>query len=245
MNLAAGGSLTEAIDHVIEAKIIRKLRDQFEIAPDQLVDLQEQLAAAWSKLEPGSPTRSLAKLADECPATQGRSSLAMSGTRDRLRDVCQHRRVAGPGVGWTSTATCSTLHPIGTGLSPTTLTHWLTRSPSFANELASGPGISSPSPHDPTERDSDDLLMADRETTLARHLPSIARICQTYLTRLNDEVDLLPVSTGSSACPARHRAIQRAHRGLGWPYAPRPSPTPSARLAAGRRRGPVREPYGQ
>lgn len=70
--LAAGGTVTEAVDHVIEAKIIRKVRDQFEITPDQLTELKDKLKAAWPKLESGgSPTRSLAKLDDEIHRLSG------------------------------------------------------------------------------------------------------------------------------------------------------------------------------
>ncbi|NPD06538.1 AAA domain-containing protein [Nocardioides sp. zg-1308] len=71
VDLAAGGSLTEAVDHVIEAKIMRKLRDQFEITSDQLADLRDQLAEVWDRLEPGSPTRSLTKLDDEMHRLKG------------------------------------------------------------------------------------------------------------------------------------------------------------------------------
>ncbi|NPD06539.1 hypothetical protein HN031_17830 [Nocardioides sp. zg-1308] len=59
---------------------------------------------------------------------------------------------------------------------------------------------------DPTVRRDDDLLLADRESVLAQHLPSLARICQTYLTRLNDEVELLPVPRVRR--PAK-RAVER------------------------------------
>ncbi|GAA0985090.1 hypothetical protein ENKNEFLB_01561 [Nocardioides aquaticus] len=59
---------------------------------------------------------------------------------------------------------------------------------------------------DPKARNTDDLLLEEREEKLAEHLPSIARICQKPLTRLTDEVDLLPVPRVRR--PAK-RAIER------------------------------------
>ena len=245
VNLAAGGSLTEAIDHVIEAKIIRKLRDQFEITPDQLVDLQEQLAAAWSKLEPGSPTRSLAKLADEARRLNGGLRLAMNGTRDRLTG-----RLSVPESGWTG----RWLDEHGYVLDPASdrdravsddLDALADQIPQLRERTGLGSWDFFAIAADPTERNSGDLLLADRETTLVR-APAVDRSDLPDLPHPAERRGRSAARVeGSSACPARHRAIQRAHRGLGWPYAPRPSPTPSARRAAGRRRGPVREPYGQ
>ncbi|ASW55776.1 AAA family ATPase [Plantactinospora sp. KBS50] len=66
--LAAGGSLTEATDHLVATKILRKLRGRYEIRVDQLRRLRDELAASWPKLGDeacdGQPRRSLAALDD-------------------------------------------------------------------------------------------------------------------------------------------------------------------------------------
>lgn len=58
--LAAGGSLTEATDHILATKILRKIRDRHDIQAADLHELQETIETYWSDLDSGEPEQSLA-----------------------------------------------------------------------------------------------------------------------------------------------------------------------------------------
>jgi MoxR-like ATPase len=51
----AGGSVGEAMDHLLETKVMRKLKDRHDVRAAALEDLQEQLLTAWDKLDKSSP----------------------------------------------------------------------------------------------------------------------------------------------------------------------------------------------
>jgi hypothetical protein len=53
--IAAGGSLGEAVDHVLATKLLRKLRNQHETRPEDLLKLREQLETRWSRPMDGHP----------------------------------------------------------------------------------------------------------------------------------------------------------------------------------------------
>jgi hypothetical protein len=57
--LAAGGSLTEATDHILATKILRKVRDRHDTQVGDLKELQETINICWSDLDRGEPTKSL------------------------------------------------------------------------------------------------------------------------------------------------------------------------------------------
>lgn len=58
--LACGGTLTEAVDHVLSTKLLRKIRDRHDIRPEDLEALRLAVKEAWPRLksdgEPGKST---------------------------------------------------------------------------------------------------------------------------------------------------------------------------------------------
>jgi hypothetical protein len=63
--LAAGGSLTEATDHILATKILRQIRDRHDIQAGDLRELQETIETYWSALDSGEPEKSLAIIQEE------------------------------------------------------------------------------------------------------------------------------------------------------------------------------------
>ncbi|MBD2094272.1 hypothetical protein H6F90_03805 [Trichocoleus sp. FACHB-591] len=63
--LAAGGSLTEATDHILATKILRKVRDRHDTQPADLRELHETIEEYWSELDTGKPVKSLKLLESE------------------------------------------------------------------------------------------------------------------------------------------------------------------------------------
>ncbi|MSQ84701.1 MAG: hypothetical protein EXR77_17825 [Myxococcales bacterium] len=62
----AGGSVGEAMDHLLETKVLRKLRDRHDVRHTALEQLREQLWEAWPELdEKNLPDRCLALIEDE------------------------------------------------------------------------------------------------------------------------------------------------------------------------------------
>jgi hypothetical protein len=62
----AGGSIGEAMDHLLVTKVLRKLKDRHDVRADALKELDTKLRAAWEKLDKGNPPeRSLALIATE------------------------------------------------------------------------------------------------------------------------------------------------------------------------------------
>lgn len=49
--VASGGSLGEAVDHLVATKLLRKVRGRFDIGPNQLKKFQEHLIKSWEALE--------------------------------------------------------------------------------------------------------------------------------------------------------------------------------------------------
>jgi hypothetical protein len=64
--LASGGTMTEAVDHLVATKLVRKLENQFGIRPDQLELLADHIEYAWQHLKSsGTPQATSAALRDE------------------------------------------------------------------------------------------------------------------------------------------------------------------------------------
>jgi hypothetical protein len=64
--LASGGSVTEAVDHVVATKVLRKLRGRHEVRAQKLESLRNDLTVMWQFLEPDkAPTYSLQLLDEE------------------------------------------------------------------------------------------------------------------------------------------------------------------------------------
>lgn len=63
--IAAGGSLTEATDHILATKILRKVRDRHDIQPGDMTELKETIETYWSELDAGQPVKSFKILESE------------------------------------------------------------------------------------------------------------------------------------------------------------------------------------
>jgi hypothetical protein len=66
--LAMGGSVGEAMDHVLQSRVLRKVRDRHSIQREDLEKLQECLQREWKAIDAGSPKRCLELLAKEIKA---------------------------------------------------------------------------------------------------------------------------------------------------------------------------------
>jgi hypothetical protein len=64
--IAGGGSLGEAVDHLIATKLLRKVRDRHDIRSGDLKRLSDRLQASWEKFDrENPPLRSLDILESE------------------------------------------------------------------------------------------------------------------------------------------------------------------------------------
>lgn len=64
--IAAGGSMGEAIDHVLATKILRKVRDRYDTSVDDIKALSDAIVGAWGHIDTKhAPERSLSILDDE------------------------------------------------------------------------------------------------------------------------------------------------------------------------------------
>ncbi len=70
--LDSGGDITEAVDHLIATKLVRKLEDRFGIRPEQLERLADNIEVHWDQLqELASPDKTLAALRGEAKKLRG------------------------------------------------------------------------------------------------------------------------------------------------------------------------------
>jgi hypothetical protein len=61
--VAAGGSVGEAVDHLLVTRILRKIQDRHDVRASQLEELKKVLVADWAALRGSStPVKSLALL---------------------------------------------------------------------------------------------------------------------------------------------------------------------------------------
>ncbi|MCC7066377.1 MAG: hypothetical protein IT456_26525 [Planctomycetes bacterium] len=68
----AGGSVGEAMDHLLVTKILRKLKDRHDVRPAALQELSEQILEAWSNLDnANAPDRSAGLIESEIKAKMG------------------------------------------------------------------------------------------------------------------------------------------------------------------------------
>ncbi len=64
--VAAGGTVGEAVDHILATKLLRKVRDRHDTRPEDLTALNERIAEVWPKLDKtAGPVRSTAIVRDE------------------------------------------------------------------------------------------------------------------------------------------------------------------------------------
>ncbi|HWO23905.1 MAG TPA: hypothetical protein VNO30_34420 [Kofleriaceae bacterium] len=67
-----GGSIGEAMDHLLDTKVLRKLKDRHDVRATALEELQLQLLETWDELdEDNSPERCVALIGRELTAKQG------------------------------------------------------------------------------------------------------------------------------------------------------------------------------
>ncbi len=68
----AGGSVGEAMDHLLATKVLRKLKDRHDVRASALEELQDEILTAWDELDkPNPPERCLALIEHEITAKQG------------------------------------------------------------------------------------------------------------------------------------------------------------------------------
>lgn len=64
--VAAGGTVGEAVDHILATKLLRKVRDRHDTRPEDLTALSERIAEVWPKLDKmAGAVRSTAIVRDE------------------------------------------------------------------------------------------------------------------------------------------------------------------------------------
>ncbi len=70
--LDSGGGITEAVDHLVATKLVRKLEDRFGIRPEQLERLADNIEIHWDELDKSaSPDKTLAALRSEAKKLRG------------------------------------------------------------------------------------------------------------------------------------------------------------------------------
>lgn len=70
--LAGGGDLTEAVDHLVATKLVRKLEDRFGVRPEDLDALGDDIELQWDFLHHSSPpSKTLAALRNESKKLRG------------------------------------------------------------------------------------------------------------------------------------------------------------------------------
>jgi hypothetical protein len=57
--IASGGTIGEATDHILATKILRKIKDRYDLSATDLRQLKEELTIYWSELDQNKPTESL------------------------------------------------------------------------------------------------------------------------------------------------------------------------------------------
>ncbi len=68
----AGGNVGEAMDHLLVTKVLRKLRDRYDVRASALEEFSKQLLSAWDKLDrTNPPERCVALIENEIAAKQG------------------------------------------------------------------------------------------------------------------------------------------------------------------------------
>jgi len=68
----SGGTIGEAMDHLLVTKVLRKLKDRHDVRATALEELREKLTKAWSDLDAStSPERSVALIDGEITAKKG------------------------------------------------------------------------------------------------------------------------------------------------------------------------------
>jgi hypothetical protein len=68
----SGGTIGEAMDHLLVTKVLRKLKDRHDVRVAALETLRIQLETAWETLDPESlPERSVALIESEIEAKKG------------------------------------------------------------------------------------------------------------------------------------------------------------------------------
>lgn len=68
--LDAGGSITEAVDHLVSTKVVRKLEDRFGVRPDDLERLADNIDSQW-KLDKEEPVKTTSRIRAEADRLRG------------------------------------------------------------------------------------------------------------------------------------------------------------------------------
>jgi hypothetical protein len=68
--MSGGGSITEAVDHLVATKLVRKLVDRFGVRPDDLDALADRVETLW-KLDGEEPGKTTARIRNEASRLRG------------------------------------------------------------------------------------------------------------------------------------------------------------------------------
>ena len=68
--LGGGGSITEAVDHLVATKLVRKLEDRFGMRPDDLDALADSVETLWN-LDDEKPGKTTGRIRAEASRLRG------------------------------------------------------------------------------------------------------------------------------------------------------------------------------
>ena len=68
--LGSGGSITEAVDHLVATKLVRKLEDRFGVRPDDLDVLADSIETLWN-LDGEKPSKTTDRIRAEASRLRG------------------------------------------------------------------------------------------------------------------------------------------------------------------------------
>ena len=68
--LGSGGSITEAVDHLVATKLVRKLEDRFGVRPDDLDGLADNIETLWN-LDGEKPSKTTSRIRAEANRLRG------------------------------------------------------------------------------------------------------------------------------------------------------------------------------
>jgi len=69
--LDANGSFTEAVDHLVATKLVRKLEDRFGVRPEELDALADNIEKEWQRLDKEPPNKTTGRIRKEASRLRG------------------------------------------------------------------------------------------------------------------------------------------------------------------------------
>ena len=69
--LDANGSFTEAVDHLVATKLVRKLEDRFGVRPEDLDAFADKIEKLWEGLDQEAPSKTTSRIRKEASRLRG------------------------------------------------------------------------------------------------------------------------------------------------------------------------------